>query len=406
MLRLTVKKASGKKCNQILVHPSLAEKFPYLCLANPPSESRPLGKSFSYATLGDSSVGEDEVRLNLIQRQDLSVSLDSFLEAHNPGILDPSPPHLHTLLYARSLRNGASFKLELTEDELTTMVIGAMTNLVIQDSKHFFILFKGEAIQFSFGFVGFGRGSGSFDHDSSHDDETKTFIWNPESTMVIEDILVEPPFQKSLVLRKPLLRSRIDFREMGIGGLRTETEEICRRVFYPYALDKDLLKDLGHVRVRGVLLYGPPGCGKTLIAKQLASFLHCPEPKKVNGPELLSKYVGESERLLRELFAEADADPDQVHVIIMDELDSMFKVRGSTSDGTGVGDSMVNQFLTMMDGLQERNSAIVFGLTNRRELIDPALLRPGRFEVQLRIGLPDEEARLEILEIHTQALKA
>jgi vesicle-fusing ATPase len=167
---------------------------------------------------------------------------------------------------------------------------------------------------------------------------------------------------------------------------------------------------VGHVR--GILLSGPPGCGKTLLARELSQLLGAREPQIVNGPEILDKFVGEAEKNIRALFAPAAIEYSQVgdksalHVIILDEMDAIARKRGSVSgDTTGVRDSVVNQLLAMMDGVKEANNVLVVGLTNRPELLDPALLRPGRLEVQLRVELPDLEGRRDILRIHTRKMK-
>lgn len=135
------------------------------------------------------------------------------------------------------------------------------------------------------------------------------------------------------------------------------------------------------------------------------------EPQIVNGPEILDKFVGEAEKNIRALFAPAEIEYAQVgdksalHVIILDEMDAIARKRGSvTGDSTGVRDSVVNQLLAKMDGVKEANNILVVGLTNRPELLDPALLRPGRLEVQLRVELPDLLGRRDILRIHTRKM--
>lgn len=158
---------------------------------------------------------------------------------------------------------------------------------------------------------------------------------------------------------------------------------------------------------QGILLYGPPGTGKTLIARQLAKILNGKEPKIVNGPEVLNKYVGQSEENIRNLFAEADAeyrekgDASELHIIIFDEIDAVCKSRGSVRDGSGVHDTVVNQLLTKIDGVDALNNVLLIGMTNRKDMLDEALLRPGRLEVHIEVGLPDERGRLQILHIHT-----
>ena len=159
-----------------------------------------------------------------------------------------------------------------------------------------------------------------------------------------------------------------------------------------------------------MLLYGPPGTGKTLIARQLAKALRSKEPKIVNGPEIMNKYVGETEKNIRDLFADAKADMQMLgddsplHIIIFDEIDAICKQRGTVNSGTGVHDSMVNQLLSMIDGVDSLNNILVIGMTNRKDLLDEAILRPGRFEAHIEVGLPDEKGRQEIYAIHTKTM--
>merc|ERR1740128_1633262 len=173
------------------------------------------------------------------------------------------------------------------------------------------------------------------------------------------------------------------------------------------------MEDLGCKHVKGILLFGPPGTGKTLMARQIGKMLNAREPKIVNGPEILDKYVGESEANVRKLFAEAEEDEKRLgpnsglHIIIFDEIDAICKARGSQGGtSSGVNDTVVNQLLSKIDGVDQLNNILVIGMTNRKDMIDDALLRPGRLEVQVEIGLPKESGRLEILNIHTRKMVA
>jgi vesicle-fusing ATPase len=203
-----------------------------------------------------------------------------------------------------------------------------------------------------------------------------------------------------------------NFEKMGIGGLNKEFEHIFRRAFASRVYPAEVVANLGIQHVKGMLLYGPPGTGKTLIARRIGEMLNARPPKLVNGPEVLNKFVGQSEENIRALFTDAEqeyrekGEESELHIIIFDELDAICKERGSRSQGgTGVGDSIVNQLLSKMDGVERINNILVIGMTNRKDLIDEALLRPGRFEVHMEIGLPDEAGRIQILTIHTARMK-
>jgi vesicle-fusing ATPase len=210
-----------------------------------------------------------------------------------------------------------------------------------------------------------------------------------------------------------ILAPDFKFEDMGIGGLDDEFATIFRRAFASRIFPPGLIAKMGITHVKGLLLYGPPGTGKTLIARQIGKMLNANPPKVINGPEVLNKYVGQSEENIRKLFADAEkeykekGDESSLHIIIFDELDAVCKQRGSGSGGgTGVGDSVVNQLLAKLDGVDQLNNILLIGMTNRKDMIDDALLRPGRLEVHLEISLPDEAGRLDILKIHTAKMAA
>lgn len=210
-----------------------------------------------------------------------------------------------------------------------------------------------------------------------------------------------------------ILAPNFKFEDMGIGGLDKEFSSIFRRAFASRIFPPGLIEKLGIQHVKGILLYGPPGTGKTLIARRIGKMLNAREPKVINGPEVLNKYVGQSEENIRKLFADAEKEYKEkgeesgLHIIIFDELDAVCKQRGSgAGGGTGVGDSVVNQLLSKLDGVDQLNNILVIGMTNRMDMIDDALLRPGRLEQHVEISLPDEKGRVQILNIHTAKMRS
>ncbi|CAG2254590.1 NSF [Mytilus edulis] len=202
-----------------------------------------------------------------------------------------------------------------------------------------------------------------------------------------------------------------DFNKMGIGGLDSEFSAIFRRAFASRVFPPEVVEQIGIKHVKGILLFGPPGTGKTLMARQIGKMLNAREPKIINGPQILDKYVGESEANVRKLFADAEEEEKRcgshsgLHIIIFDEIDAICKARGSVAGNTGVHDTVVNQLLAKIDGVDQLNNILVIGMTNRKDMIDEALLRPGRLEVQMEIGLPDEYGRTQILNIHTTTMR-
>jgi transitional endoplasmic reticulum ATPase len=184
-----------------------------------------------------------------------------------------------------------------------------------------------------------------------------------------------------------------------VGGLKEIKSQLQEAVEWPLKY-KNKFKELGIRPPRGVLLYGPPGCGKTLLAKAVA---HESEANfiLVKGPELLNKWVGESEKGVRQIFKKArQVSPC---IIFFDEIDSIAGRRG-IGDGNNVTERIVNTLLTEIDGLEELNDVVVIAATNRPDIMDPALLRPGRFDRILLTPLPDAKSREEIFKIHIQGM--
>jgi vesicle-fusing ATPase len=211
-------------------------------------------------------------------------------------------------------------------------------------------------------------------------------------------------------LCRDLFRSDYNFQNKGIGGLNIELIEIFRKALSTRALKPQTIKKLGIKHKKGIVLYGPPGTGKTLIGRKISGIISAIEPKIVNGPDILDKYVGESEKKIRELFSDAELDFETnkeqagLHVIIFDEIDAICKTRGSGSSSTGVGDSIVNQLLTKIDGIKQIDNVFIIAITNRFDMLDPALLRAGRLELHVKVGLPSFEGRREIFQVHMKSM--
>jgi transitional endoplasmic reticulum ATPase len=205
--------------------------------------------------------------------------------------------------------------------------------------------------------------------------------------------LVQPSALREVVLEIPNVTWDM------VGDLEEAKQELREAVEWPLKYP-DLFKRLGIRPVKGILLYGAPGTGKTLLAKAVATESEA-NFISVKGPEILSKWVGESERAIREIFRKARETAPCI--VFFDELDSIATRRGVHTDA-GVTDRIVNQLLTEMDGIQPLMGVVVIGATNRPDLLDPALLRPGRFDRVIKVQIPDFRARLEIFKVHTREM--
>ncbi len=205
---------------------------------------------------------------------------------------------------------------------------------------------------------------------------------------------IQPSALREVLVQVP------DIKWDDIGGLENAKQELREAVEWPLKYP-DSFEKFGVTPPKGVLVYGPPGTGKTLLAKAVAN-----ESKAnfiaVKGPELLSKWVGESEKGVREVFRKARQTAPTV--IFFDEIDSIASTRSGGSTDSGVTQRVVNQLLTEIDGLEELQDVSVIAATNRVDIMDPALLRPGRFDRHIRVDDPDENARLEIFKVHTKGM--
>lgn len=204
--------------------------------------------------------------------------------------------------------------------------------------------------------------------------------------------VVRPSALREVLLETPNVKWE------SIGGLESVKQEIIEAVEWPLKYP-DAFKRLGVKPPKGILLYGPPGTGKTLLARAVATESEA-NFIAVKGPEMLSKWVGESEKAVRKIFEKArQASPS---IVFFDEIDSIAPARGISSGDSHVTERLVNQLLTELDGLQELNDIVIIGATNRPDILDTALLRPGRFDRIILTPVPDTKEREEIFKVHTK----
>jgi proteasome-associated ATPase len=248
------------------------------------------------------------------------------------------------------------------------------------------------------------------------DDERVVTLSEPlrsEKIRVGDHIMIDPRTQYALekmpksAVEEVMLEEIPDVSYDDIGGLGDQIEILRDSVELPY-LHPEIFREHELKPPKGILLYGPPGCGKTLIAKAVANALAKKIEKRtgkettayflnVKGPELLNKYVGETESKLREVFKKAreKASHDVPVVVFFDEMDSLFRMRGS-GISSDMEATVVAQFLSEIDGVESLENVIVIGASNRQDLIDPAVLRPGRLDLKVKVSRPDAEAAREI----------
>ena len=205
--------------------------------------------------------------------------------------------------------------------------------------------------------------------------------------------VVRPSALREVLIEKPTTKWT------DIGGLDEIKQELKEAVEWPLQ-HPDSFRRMGVRPPKGVLIYGAPGTGKTLLARAVANESNA-NFISVKGPELLSKWVGESEKAVREVFKKARQTAPTI--IFFDEIDSLAPKRGANS-GSHVTETVVNQLLTEMDGLEEMQDVVVIAASNRPDIIDTSLLRPGRFDRIILAPVPDEKSRLEIFNVHTKGM--
>ncbi|KAH9899510.1 AAA-domain-containing protein [Cubamyces lactineus] len=341
------------------------------------------------------------------QRQWIGLSLAGDSATVEP--MPTPPPYLQSIdLEVGFLKRGHEIAEAFSADEMAKNFVRAYNGVVFAAGEILLFEFHGQMLKVVVKGVQIVELPGK-QPDATHygvvmEKTDVTFMKAPDSAIKLKSSAKKAP-------PNAILAPNFKFEDMGIGGLDQEFSAIFRRAFASRVFPPALVEKLGIQHVKGILLYGPPGTGKTLMARQIGKMLNAREPKIVNGPEILNKYVGASEENIRKLFADAEkeykekGDESGLHIIIFDELDAICKQRGSTGGGTGVGDSVVNQLLSKMDGVDQLNNILIIGMTNRLDMIDEALLRPGRLEVHMEISLPDEKGRVQILNIHTAKMR-
>jgi len=203
---------------------------------------------------------------------------------------------------------------------------------------------------------------------------------------------IEPSAMREVLVEVP------NVKWVDIGGLAEVKEELKEAIEWPLKYP-EIFSYMNTAPPKGILLYGPPGTGKTMLAKAVANESEA-NFISIKGPEVLSKWVGESERAVREVFRKARQSAPTI--IFFDELDSITPVRGTGLGSSQVTERVISQILTELDGLEELKDVVVIGATNRLDIVDPALLRPGRFDRLLNVPIPDLEARKDILKIQLE----
>lgn len=320
-----------------------------------------------YVRCSNNAVGNEKIELNSLQRNYLKASFNNLVI-----ITSWNPPVLKHVIFALKSKDNNPF---VDENVFKQYLISSRLPMTV-------------GLEYSYKSL------------------TQKFIpmdANDNGGIVTEDTQVIIESNPIIAIAKSESKVKVDFNfsKLGIGGLKLELDTLFRRFFLMRMFSSSTLSRIGINPTKGLLMHGPPGCGKTLIARNIGQSLNC-TISIINGPEILNKFVGQSEENLRKPFEAAKKDPNNLHLVIFDEIDSICRKRGSST--SSVGDGVVNQLLTLMDGVEQNYNILVIGLTNRLDMIDEALLRPGRFEAKIYIPLPKYEDRIEIIRIHTQKL--
>ena len=360
--------------------------------------------------LAASNIEKDSIAMNKLTRKLLQIGEDDSINFEYMYDKQPNKSNLTHIKFKVNPKKRLDEQIKVEDTELLEIIKNSYVGTPINEGTYLYFVHNGIGLTFEACELEIDP-LGPMNEERSSKNKVNFGFLAMDTNIELASENTKYKINSKQMKAKRLTKFGFNFNEMGVGGLDTEISNIFRRAFTTRLYPTAYLEKYGIHHVKGILLYGPPGTGKTLIARTLANALNVAEFKVVNGPELFDKFVGETEKKIRDLFANAEKDQKEngdeagLHVIVFDEIDSICKARGTVTSGTGVNDSAVNQLLTKIDGVEALNDIIVIGMTNRKDLIDEAILRPGRLELHIEVNLPDEKGRLQIFNIHTKKMR-
>lgn len=401
-----------KSTDTIMARTNLVYVSPKCHAAIPGSDKLVKIKSYLFCAESSPSITDDKVKLNSVQRMFLGLEMNQKIQL---GFVRGETPFASSVTMEMAFISQAkNKKMNLEGDKLRAAWKSEFSRVPFNKYQKYVFNYEGE--QFTLQIADLECCTIDDKGEQVKIDKAMSGVFAPSITHIVFKkapgcLLVIEDDLDSGNARNSFFQPDFNFEQLEIGGLDSEMQTLFRRAFNSRLFPPKVIRERGIKHVKGILLYGPPGTGKTLMARQIGKMLKTVEPKIVNGPEIFDKFVGGSEKNIRELFEDARKDQEengdnaQLHLIIFDEFDSICKKRGSVSNGTGVSDTVVNQLLSMIDGVDALDDVLLIGMTNRKDLIDDAIMRPGRLEVQIPIGLPNRDGRVQIFNIHTKKLR-
>lgn len=374
------------------------------------------GKSsaVNYPVMFDKNVKKGEIVLPNELRKDLGFDLGAKIECGLDVARDDEWLAVESITFAIEKTLDSVIKTrEVDPDEIKQTIRGALMffglDYPLQVGQKFVIPFKNVRLKLRIDQVS-DKARGADNHVNKYfrfSDNSKIKLLNEQShyfklVSKADPVLYE--VEDDADTPDHLSEIPLDFTSRGIGGHKKEIAYIVRNLFYTRTTDKEYLAGYGVTKhAKGMLLYGPPGTGKTLIAKSISELFTKEQVVIIEGPQLKNMYYGATQQNLRDLFVKARKKPNKLFVFIFDEIDALFSTRGSDpGTTTQTNNDLISGILTILDGPDSPKNIVVIGTTNRKEVIDPALLRAGRLDIHVYIGLPDEMGRLEILQVHTK----